>query len=582
LCAGFRAASVVGMQFRILGPLEVWEDGRELEIGTGRQRALLALLLLHEGEIVSTDHLIDELWGERPPPSAAKVLQGYVSQLRRALPAATIDTRAPGYRLRAGVTDAAQFEQLLARAREQPATDAARTLRTALALWRGNPFADVEYEAWAQTEIARLEQLRLAALEARIEADLESGAPPALVAEIEALVAEYPLRERFRGHLMLALYRAGRQADALQAYSAARRKLVEELGIEPGPELQDLQRRILAQDTALNPPRSSLATVARRAPWLMLVGGLLLAGAATAAGLLLAGGGGGSGVGVVPNSVAVIDPGSNKVVRQISVGNTPTAVAVGDGAIWVLNSNEETLSRLDATQMIVVKSIGTGAGPIDLAVGAGAVWVAQTSHTLVRIDPSSEVAETSRIPASSGAAVSQSGAALPSWVASDGAAVWATNNSTVSRIEPKPQLSVAPKSLGCCGAVAVGAGSVWVTDDTGLLRLDARTGARQAHIDLPFASAGLVVAAGSVWATDQSRSAVWRIDVRNNAVGGTITVGDHPAGIAAGAGSLWVASGDGSVSRIDPAANRVTQTIHVGGTPNGVAVGAGHVWITVD
>jgi virginiamycin B lyase len=181
----------------------------------------------------------------------------------------------------------------------------------------------------------------------------------------------------------------------------------------------------------------------------------------------------------------------------------------------------------------------------------------------------------------SGNTISAALVVVPSWVTSDGAAVWATNNATLSRIAPGPRLSVAT-SPDCCGAVAIGAGSVWAVDDTGLLRLNARTGVRQAHVDLPFPVAGLIVAAGSVWATDQARSAVWRIDPRSNTVVGTITVGEHPAGVAGGGGSVWVASGDGTVSRIDPAASRVVRTIDVGGTPNGVAVGAGRVWVSVD
>jgi YVTN family beta-propeller protein len=567
------------MEFRILGPLEVWEGGRELELGAGRQRALLALLLLHANEVVSAERLIDELWGEQPPPSASKVVQGYVSQLRRVLPAATIDTRAPGYLLRARTTDAAEFEELLALAGEQRAPDAARTLRAALELWRGPPFAGLEYETWAQTEIARLEQLRLVALEARIEADLRSGADPGLVAELEALVAEHPLRERLRAQLMLSLYRAGRQADALQVYADARRKLVDELGIEPSQELQGMQRRVLAQDSELDVPAGPLAAAARRAPWLVLAGGVLLAAAATAAGLLLAGGGGSTTV--APNSVGVIDPSSNRVVRQIRVGDTPTSVAVGARAVWVLNANEGTLSRIDPAAMTVVKSIGAGQAPIALAVGAGAVWVADASHTLLRIDPDTYLATARRIPRATGAPA-RAGAFLPSWVASDGAAVWATNDSSVSRIEPAPQIAVSAGSPGCCGALAISAGSVWVTDEAGLLRLDARTGARQAHVDLPFAPADVAVGARSVWATDQDRSAVWRIDPRSNTVDGTISVGDHPAGVAVGAGSVWVASGDGTVSRIDPAANRVARTIHVGGTPNDVVVGAGAAWVSVD
>src|SRR5262245_41688969 len=205
-------------------------------------------------------------------------MQGYISQLRRALAADTIVTREPGYLLHAGETDAGEFERLLERARGEGPQEAARTLRAALALWRGPPLAGFEYEAWAQTEIARLEELRLVALEERIEADLQLGVDRRLVPELEALVTEHPLRERLCAQLMLALYRSGRQADALAAYAQARAALVERLGVEPGPELQDLQHRILAHDPELGPlQKQPLARFTRRAPWLLLAGGVLLA-----------------------------------------------------------------------------------------------------------------------------------------------------------------------------------------------------------------------------------------------------------------------------------------------------------------
>src|SRR5581483_1677090 len=259
------------MRFCVLGPLEAREGGEELELGPGRQRALLALLLLHANEVISTDRLVEELWGEQAPPTATKVVQGYVSQLRRVLPPETIATRGSGYVLQSPETDVSEFERLLDRARGEAPHDAATTLRAALDLWRGRPFADFEYETWAQAEIARLEDLRLVALEERIEAELQLGDAARLVPELEALVTGQPLRERLRAQLMLALYRAGRQAEALDAYADARRRLVEELGIEPGPELQDLQRRILAQDPELGPvtrPRP-FAAVAGRARWLI-------------------------------------------------------------------------------------------------------------------------------------------------------------------------------------------------------------------------------------------------------------------------------------------------------------------------
>jgi DNA-binding SARP family transcriptional activator/tetratricopeptide (TPR) repeat protein len=252
----------------VLGPVEAWDDGRELALGPVRQRALFALLHLNAGDVVSTDRLIDGLWGERPPASAAKLVQGYVSQLRRALPPETIVTRAPGYLLRPGETDAAEFEGLVDRARDETPEDAATTLREALALWRGAPLSDVEYEAWAQGEIGRLQELRLVALEQRIDADLRLGQAAQVLPELETMVDEHPLREGLRAQLMLALYRAGRQTEALDAFADARRRLVDELGIEPGKPLRELHQAILRQDPVLEAEdRADSAAEEARSPF---------------------------------------------------------------------------------------------------------------------------------------------------------------------------------------------------------------------------------------------------------------------------------------------------------------------------
>jgi predicted ATPase/DNA-binding SARP family transcriptional activator len=261
----------MAVRFRILGPLEAWEDGRELPLGRGRQRALLALLLLHANEVISSDRLVDELWAGRPPASAQKVIQKYVSQLRRALPDGTIATTGAGYLLAAGETDGAEFERLTKTAAEQEADEAAGTLRRALVLWRGPALGDYAFEPWAQGEIGRLEELRLDALQDRVEADLTLGRTAELVPELEALIGEYPLRERLRGQLMLALYRSGRQAEALAAYRAAREALVTELGIEPGPALRRLERAILDQDPELDARvvDPSLGTTGRPIPSLV-------------------------------------------------------------------------------------------------------------------------------------------------------------------------------------------------------------------------------------------------------------------------------------------------------------------------
>ena len=234
------------MEFRILGPLEVADDGQSLPLGGARQRAVLALLLTRPNEVVSTDRLIDDLWGADPPRTAANTVQYYVSQLRKLLGADRIQTRPPGYALKVepGELDLERFETLLRRR-------GAEALREALDLWRGPPLADLAYERFAQPEIGRLEEMRVAAQEMRIDADLELGLDSELVGELEQLIAEHPLRERFRGQLMLACYRSGRQADALAAFKDTRATMVEQLGIEPGAALQELQRAMLRQDPSL-------------------------------------------------------------------------------------------------------------------------------------------------------------------------------------------------------------------------------------------------------------------------------------------------------------------------------------------
>jgi DNA-binding SARP family transcriptional activator len=254
------------MEFGILGPLEVRDGATELALGAPKQRAVLALLLLHANQVVPTDRLIDQLWGDQAPDTVKVALQGYVSNLRKALGAGTIVTRAPGYaiELEPERFDLHRFESLLSQARAAAAAGdpagAAAGFREALGLWRGSALVDFAYEEFAQAPIARLEELRLTALEDRIEADLALGRHAEFVAELETLVAEHPLRERLRGQLMLALYRSARQAEALGSYQQARRALVDELGIEPTQALQDLERAILRQDPALDLPSGAPAS----------------------------------------------------------------------------------------------------------------------------------------------------------------------------------------------------------------------------------------------------------------------------------------------------------------------------------
>jgi predicted ATPase/DNA-binding SARP family transcriptional activator len=274
------------LEFGILGPLEVWEEAVPLAIPGAKPRALLALLLLHRNAPLSADRLIDALWGEQPPEKAKGALHVYIGQLRRCLEpgrqrrsaGTVLVTMQAGYLLKVGegALDSERFEALAAKGREHLAAgridEAARRLRSALALWRGPALAAFEYEPWARGEGERLEELRLACLEDRIDADLRLGHHTELVGELEALVGQHPLRERMRGQLMLALYRGGRQAEALAVYREARQALVDELGIDPSSELRELEAAILRQDATLAASRTPEADTNLPSPPTPLIG----------------------------------------------------------------------------------------------------------------------------------------------------------------------------------------------------------------------------------------------------------------------------------------------------------------------
>ena len=249
------------MEFRILGPLEVHGESGAVALVAIKPRAVLAVLLLHANEPVSAERLALALWGEDAPAGATKTVHVYVSRLRKAVgDPAVIETTPAGYRLRvrARELDAERFARGVEAGRRALAAgrpeQGGRLLREALGLWRGPPLAELEFEPFAQAEIARLQELRLEALEARVEADLAMGRHAALIGELQGLLAEHPTRERFAADLMLALYRSGRQAEALEVYHDARRVLVEQVGVEPGPELQRVQQAVLNHDASLELP----------------------------------------------------------------------------------------------------------------------------------------------------------------------------------------------------------------------------------------------------------------------------------------------------------------------------------------
>ena len=451
------------LRFRLLGPLEVERDGIRLDLGPRKQRAVLALLLLEANRVVPSERLIDELWGDTPPETARSALQVYVSRLRKALgeDGASLRTRSPGYvlELEPGALDLEAFAALRAEARDasEPAR-AAEALHEALALWRGAPLAELDGAPFGAAAAAQLEEQRLGALEDRIDADLALGRHADLIHELDALVAEHPYRERFRAQQMLALYRSGRQADALAAYRSAREAFVEGLGIEPGAELKALERQVLDQDPALAAPPGEVATPRagprrrRRLRTAMLVG-LAVATVAVVVALrdeeapLVA----------PPNSVAVIDPKSNRVTDVIDVGARPGPIAAGAGAVWTGNLDDKTLTRIDPAALRTIGTTTLAATPTGVAAAFAAVWVAHgLTGQISRVDP--QLGGISQFDAAGTRQRSVVGAVAPG-----SESVWAVfGDATLARVNPRTSAVERTFAGSRPTAVAEGGGGLWV------------------------------------------------------------------------------------------------------------------------
>ena len=538
------------MKFCVLGPLEGYVDGRSVPVGGGRQRALLGMLLIHAGEIVSRGRLIEELWDGSPPSSGSQSLDVYVSRLRKAFRDAGADevliTRAPGYLLNAEETDARRFEALAAEGREALGAGdperAVRLLGEALALWRGRAYVELADEHWARPESERLEELRLQAIEDRMDAELALGRHSAVVAELELLAGQHPTRERVVGQYMLALYRSGRQADALAAYRTARSALVEKLGLEPGPELRRLEAAVLAQDPGLDLPRTenedrlTTAPAGRRRPLRWVFGGVAMLTVAAIALVVLVDGGPGPDRAIAANGVGALDPGSGRVVTSVEVGSAPAGIASGAGRLWVTNGADGTVTRIDPGGGHVDQTLRVGSSPAGITAGTDAVWVAN---------------------------------------ALDG---------SVSRIDPRAGEVVQTIEVGRRPiALSVGAGAVWVVDADGdaLIPLDRRTGVPGRRTRLADSPGGVAVGFGSVWVAEPLAHKLLRIDPRSGKTQAEIAVGGGAGPVAAGAGAVWVINKlDGTLSRIDPERDSVASTVPVGDAPTGVAAGAGGVWVT--
>ena len=589
-------AHPVPVEVRILGPLEVRVDGRLVQLSGAKQRALLALLAVGSGE-VPVERIVDELWGDAPPASAAQSVQMHVSRLRRVLAGSVngnvIVTGPSGYGLADDATriDARRFEELLGQGRaSRRAGDVAgarEQLAAALELWRAEALSGVERGPVLATEAGRLDALLLSAQLDRIECDLELGRHDSVEAELEALARRHPLQERIRALLMIALYRGGRQAEALDVYRQTRRLLIEELGLEPTQRLQDLERSILRQDPGLAAPtdtesspsseaipRRDRAPVAARGSR----GGLLLAGLGLVAlaivGLVLVG---------LPrderdlghidgDAVGVVDAASGRVVAQVQTGGRPVAMAATPGAVWVADGDRGLLVRVEPADVRTVDTVPIGPGTTAVAAGEGAVWaLSSNTRTLARVNVGTNTV-VRRIAVGNGARA----------VAAGAGSVWVANalDGTVSQIDARSGRKLRRIPVGALpSSIAVGADAVWVANESDgtVTRIDPSRGRPVATVRVGNGPAAIVAGASGVWIANADDGTVSRIDPRTNAVTALTRVGQKPSALVLAQGAVWVA-GAGTLSRLDPRTGQVTRRHRVGAAPSAVTAVDGRLW----
>jgi YVTN family beta-propeller protein len=596
------------LEFRVLGPLEVRRDGAPITLGGAQQRAILAVLVTQAEASVSVDRVADSLWGAHPPAGFVASVQTYVFRLRellepgraRGAPAQVLVTEAGGYRLHLDGHghDAARFEELAAQGmraleRGDPA-EAQRRFDRALALWRGGVLSDLTTYAFVEPYAARLEELRLTVLECRAEAELALGRHDAVLPELRDLVAQHPLRERLRSKLMLALYRSGRQSEALGAYQDLRTLLREDLGVDPSQPVQDLHLAILAHGPGLeatppatpphtSPPTGATATdivsggpkrgrwsPARLATAVVVTVALVVAGTTVAMRLHAKSV---AAVALSANSVGEISP-DGVVTAAIPVGTNPQGLVYGAGSLWVANHSDESVWRLDPRTHAVMQRIGVGLSPEALSITPTDVWVANSGEgTVSRINVESMTV--TRI---------ISVGTQPRAIAADAHDVWValSGDNTIRRIDPRTNAVGPPIPVGNGpDGIALDGSTAWVANgrDGTVLHIDTRTREQvSSPIHVGAGPRGIVVSGNDVWVANQLSTNVSRID-RTTWNSHTIEVGDGPGFVAAGRGGIWVsAQYSGRISRINPHTESVS-AYALADSPRGLATHDDRVWV---
>lgn len=556
-------------------------------MGGVKQRSLLAYLLLHAGEVVPTERLVAEVWGEQPPSTATAIVHSYIRKLREALADKPIEllTRTPGYLLllEDGELDVRVFATLAAEGREAlrvgDAAGARARLAEALSLWGGVPLGDLPEEGFVAEERRWLEQLHAETVADRVDADLILGGSGELVAELEAVVREQPFQERPRRQLMLALYRSGRQADALALYRDTHQLFIGELGIEPGKQLRELQQAILRHDDSLEPVAAGAASkpgarIVSRSRWrLAAAGGLVAVSLTIAVAIVLSG-----------NTPARPTRRPARILASLDLPE-PSCCGFGFDAVWAVGHHDDVLRKIDARTGRVLGRwpvAGFQSG-VPLAA-AGSVWVPSAAEQLVRFDPGPRTVD-ARIPVQ-GAKIAFAYLSL-----------WETTRShRLDRIDIRKNkiiqsIRLAPGANNWDDELAVGEGAVWVgvADKAMLVRIDPQTNERVALITgFGNTDSGMPLAVdqNAVWVLRMlgGQETLFRIDPGTNRIAKRIPIGPangtSPTGtITTGGGYVWTGNWNRTVSKIDPRTNRVVATYTLPNNPQNVTYGDGSLWV---
>jgi len=608
-----RAGSV---EFRVLGNVEVVSDGEPLALDGRKSRELLAFLLLHANEPVPAHRIIDALWGDDAPLTVDASVRVTMSKLRKALEPIgardRLETSASGYVLHAepDLIDANRFERLAAEGRasleSERWADAAARLTAAIELWRGEPYPEIATSDDAAAERRRLGSRCLDVQDDLSDARLALGRHEGLAPELESLLEQQPTRERRAAQLMLALYRSGRQAEALDVYARTRAALQAGLGLEPGPQLRELQGAVLRQDPALDlpvgrsrgpdgptEPGSRSGFRMRRA--VLLAVALVLGVGAAAVVVLTVRHSTDPSVTAAPSSVAVVDERSGRVVAAPPTGARPGDVVLADGSAWV-TSEEATITQVDIASRQVVRTIGLGFEPTGLAAGDGFVWaVGGYDHQLARIDTTDggvrlRIRFRERLgPLPAGYERGPAGVA----VGPDG--IWVSHGIELTRFDARTGAVERTVRAGgpWSSPIAVGSGYVWVAYDGRLTEEGERQStpaveavalgapARKTRIRVTGGVSDIEIAGGDTWVAVGRADAVWRIDPRTLTVEATMPAGDAPSALAADDG-VWVSNyADGTITGLDPSSGAKTDVFPVGHTLTGLAAADGDLWVTV-